>query len=109
MEKLTIPEMQACDLLHWAVIHAVSEMPVKMEEKWVEFPKDGKWEMKLFMHDVELPIMETFKELESQLDSMIKDKAKEIVNEKFNDIFSAVEETMDDIKDRMTSELQKLA
>ena len=111
MEKLTILEMKTCDLLHWAVINAVVKLG-KLENTWLEFPKDGKWEMKLIMNDVELPVMETFKELESQLDTMIKDKAKKIVNDKFDNLFSAVEETMEDMldeyKNKITAELKKL-
>lgn len=111
MEKLTILEMKTCELLHWAVINAVVKLG-ELKNTWVEFPKDGKWKMKLIMNDVELPIMDTFKTLESQLDNMIKDKAKELINDKFNDLFSGVEETMEDMleeyKDRITAELKKL-
>lgn len=111
MEKTTILEMRKCELLYWAVLNAVTKLG-KIEKTWPEFPKDGKWEMKLIMSGVELPIMDTFKELESQLDAMIKDKAKEIINDKFNDLFSGVEETMEDMleeyKDRIISELKKL-
>lgn len=105
MEKFDILEMRKCNLLHWAVINAVTKLG-ELEKVWVEFPKDGKWEFTLTMSGVELPIMKTFKLLESNIDEMVKDKAKEIVNDKFDDLFSAVEDTLDDVTDKLKEKFE---
>ena len=107
MEKMTIIEMQAkCNLLEWMVINAVTK---KAENELMKkIPKDGKWELKFTMEGVELPILETFKELESNHEEHIKENAKELINEKFNDMFYDVEEALDDYKDKLISRLEKL-
>ena len=107
MEKMDILEARKCNLLHWALINAVSQLG-DLENIWVEFPKDGKWELTLTMSGVELPIMKTFKLLESNIDEMVKDKAKELINDHFADLFSAVEDTLDDMTEVMKEKITEL-
>ena len=107
MEKMTIIEMKAqCGLLEWMVINAVTrESEAKLIPK---IPKDGKWELRFTMEGVELDVLKSFQELESNLDEHIKEKAKELINEKFNDLFYEVEEALDDYKDKLISKLGEL-
>ena len=107
MEKMTMLEMRKCNLLHWALINAVTALG-KLEDQWPEFPADGKWELTLTMSGVELPIMETFKQLENSIDDMVKDKAKEIVDDHFTDLFSAVEETLEEVTDKLKEKMAGL-
>lgn len=107
MEKMDILETRKCNLFHWAVINAVTKLG-DLENIWVEFPEDGKWEFTLTMSGVELPIMETFKQIEASLDEAVKDKAKELINDHFADLFSAVEDTLDDMTGVMKEKIMEL-
>jgi len=83
------------DLLGWFLIHCVSK---KMKEVFPE-PNTKHFDVKLTANGVELPLLETFAEIDRQMESMIKKKALELIKEKFDDresriydLFSIIEQ-----------------
>lgn len=50
------------------------------------FPKDGKWDIKLTMNGVELPIIEAFKDIEDAIDSYVAEEAHKLICDKFSDL-----------------------
>ncbi len=86
-EKLTIREMQAeASYLEWAVISASTLKDENIENIWPEMPKDGKWDIKLIVNGVELPIVEAFEQLREQDERRIGKEAIRIIEDKFTDL-----------------------
>ena len=104
MEKLTILEMRECNLLEWLVINSITKKG-NVEKIWPEFTKDGKWEIQFLMNGVELPIMKSFKELESSLDEMVQRAAEKIVENKLSDFDYSLDDVLDDVKNLFRKKL----
>ena len=91
--KTTIKEMrEKSDFLHHMMIKSVTRLGT-VNEVWPEFPADGKWDIKLTMNGVELPIVEAFEELKETLDINIREEAMNIIHDKFFDL----DETLNDL------------
>lgn len=63
--------------------------------------EDGKFEVQFIVNGVELPLEETFKDIENQIDEMVRKKALELLEEKFSE--------MNDVVYQITEELKKVA
>jgi len=62
---------------------------------------DGNYEIQFIINGVELPLKETFEDIEKQIDEMVAKKALELLEEKFLD--------MTDIVYHITEELKRTA
>lgn len=76
-------------LFDWFFIHALTLKDKRSGRKVINNmnrPKDGKWDIKLTIEGIELPLLKTFKDLEKQDEERIKNKALELIQEKLNRI-----------------------
>lgn len=62
---------------------------------------DGLYDIKFIVNEVELPLEETFEDIEKQIDEMVRKKALELLEEKFGE--------MTDVVYRITEELKRKA
>ncbi len=102
----TIEELRKeCNLLEWCLINAVVNQQKTNEiisaEKTDEHG-NRKFDIKLVVNGVDLPLMKTFKDAEKQMDQMILDKAKDLVNERLNEFDSKLDEAYQDFEDKIT-------
>lgn len=101
----TIEELRKeCDLLEWCLINAVVNQQ-KLDEIITAEKTDEKghrrFDIKLVVNGINLPLMKTFKDAEKQMDQMILDKAKELLQEKLNEFDSKVSDVYEDFEDRI--------
>jgi len=105
MEKLTILEMRdGSNLLEWLVINSVTKKGV-VDKIWPDRAKDGKWKIEFLINGVELPIMKSFKELESSLDEMVQEAAEKIVENKLSDFDYSLDDVLEDVKNLFRKKL----
>jgi len=62
---------------------------------------DGLYEIQFIVNGVELPLEETFEDINQQIERMVKEKALELLKEKFSE--------MEDIMAQITEELKRKA
>ncbi|KKN33237.1 hypothetical protein LCGC14_0805760 [marine sediment metagenome] len=94
-------------LFDWFFIHAITLKDKQSGRKIInsmDRPKDGKWDIKLTIEGIELPLLKTFKDLEKQDDRRIKEKAVELIQEKLN----RINETLMDHYENMENEVKKI-
>lgn len=86
--KATIKELrerEKAGFLYDMVIKSVT-MKGSVNDIWPEFPKDGKWDIKLTINGVELPIVEAFEDLKRGIDTHIKEEAMGLISDKLSDL-----------------------
>jgi len=113
MTTYTIEELKKeCSLLEYCLISAVSKKRVAIMEKIIDnikTDKDGyrKFDIKLVVNGVDVPLMATFKDIAKQRNRMILEDATELLNERLLDFSDELHEVVEDIKDKMTKILSK--
>lgn len=72
----------------WFLIHAITLKDKQSGERVINKlrPEDGKWDIKLTIEGIELPLLETFEDLQKQDKERITEKAIELMDEKLNEI-----------------------
>ncbi len=94
-------------LFDWFFIHALTLKDKQSGHKVISSinrPKDGKWDIKLTIEGIELPLLKTFKDLEKQGDRRIEEKALELIQEKLN----RINEALMDHHENMEKEVKKI-
>ena len=76
----------------WFFIHAVTLKDKQSGERVINKlrPEDGKWDIKFTVEGVELPLLETFEDLQKQDEERITEKAVELMEEKLHEITEAL-------------------
>lgn len=101
----TIDELQKkCPLLEYCLVNAVTKVKKSVMDKIMSnknFLDVRMFDIKLVVNDVELPLMETFKSIEKQMDRMIREKATELLNGRLNEFDEKLDEAYQDFEDKM--------
>jgi len=98
--KISIQEMRNKHLwlLEWVVIHAFTLLKKKDQEE-IKLTKDQEGlDIKLTMNGVELPLIQSFEDMQKQDDDRIKKEAKELVLEKFQQYEDFLYDMMKELK-----------
>jgi len=103
--KATIKELrEKAGFLYDMILKSVT-MKGNVNDIWPEFPKDGKWDVKLIMNGVELPLIEAFEELKETLDSHVKEKAMDLISDKFSDLNEIIHDLSEGAKRKFAEKL----
>jgi len=103
--KATFKELrEKSDFLYHMIIKSVTKKGV-VSNIWSEFPADGKWDIKLTMDGVELPLIEAFEDLKETLDINIREEAMNIVHDKFFDLDETLQELSENAKRKFAEKL----
>jgi hypothetical protein len=95
MEKLTYEEIRKNHkFLDWVFIHS---MVFKDAVKTIR-TEDDNYNFQFIVNGIELPIIQTFADLDKQLDRMVNEKAMELIEEKF----SVLHELVSDLSNAAT-------
>jgi hypothetical protein len=102
MAKVSIEDIRnQCNFLEYCFINAASKLSAREFAALVESQTDGKFDIKLMVNGFELPLMETFKEIEKQKQRMIYEEAQDQVEEKFAHLENIFLETIDDLREKL--------
>jgi len=104
--KLSIEDIQKqCNFLEYCFINAASKMSEKKFKALVKsHDGEGRWDIKLVVNGFELPLLETFKDIEKQRERMIEEAAKEQVENKLGNIENIFTDTIDDLREKLQLE-----
>lgn len=89
--------------LGYCLINSVTH---KYKDKEMDLPKTGEgYNVQFIVNGVELPLHETFKDIENQIDRMVEEKAFELIKEKFADIENILTEITECLKEKARERL----
>lgn len=91
----------------WLFIHALTLKDKRSGSEVINNmnrPKDGKWDIKLTIEGIELPLLKTFKDLEKLDEERIKKKALELIQGKI----IRINDVLMDRCSRMEEEIKKI-
>jgi hypothetical protein len=96
--------------LGYCMVNAVTH---KYKDGKTFLPKvEGGHDIQFIVNGVELPLIETFKDIENQVEEMVRKKALELLVEKFGDmtdiVFQISEELKRKAKERLNLEIEEL-
>jgi len=103
--KATIKELRdKSDFLVNMIIKSATRKG-KVTGLWPKFPKDGKWDIKLTMNEIELPLIEAFEELKETLDSHVKEEALGLISDKLSDLDDVIHDLSEGAKRKFAKKL----
>lgn len=113
MTTYTIEELrEKCSFLEYCLISAIAKKRIAVMEEILNNTKTGKdglrkFDIKLVVNGVDVPLKATFKDIENQFDSQVTKEAKELLDERLLDFGNELDETVEDFKDGMAKILLK--
>ena len=90
--------------LGYCMVNAVTHAD-KVVEITTGKSSDGNYDIQFIINGVELPLEETFKDIENQIDEMVRKKALELLEEKFSDMTDVVYRITEELKRKAQEEL----
>lgn len=90
------------ELLKHCIIHLISR-DFKVSDKIISetHKNDGMIDLTFTLNGVELPILEWFNRLASNIESQVEERAEEMIRESLNDIENDFSEIVDDARDKI--------
>jgi hypothetical protein len=89
--------------LGYCMVNAVTHAD-KVSEVTGKSP-DGNYDIQFIINGVELPLEETFEDIEKQMDEMVRKKALELIEEKLADISDTAYQITEELKKRAAERL----
>jgi hypothetical protein len=96
--------------LQWAFVEAAVKKNKNVQEIWPDMcggnePKE--WDIKLVVNGVDLPLLETIKNIESQLDRMVKEQAEKMLQNKIGEVDAILTDFLDVMFQHTQEEFKK--
>lgn len=90
------------ELLRHCIIHLISRDKTIGDKIISDTHKDdGMIDLTFIMNGIELPILEWFNRLASNIESQVEERAEEMIRESLNDIENDFSEIVDDARDKI--------
>jgi len=91
MENIDVLKLGFRDFIEWVIIHSIVSTKEGSEKKFKDVKLDN-LNVELKINGIEVPFMQTLRDIEKQLDEMIEKKAKELLLDKFGDLHNKIAE-----------------
>lgn len=105
MEKIDLSEMLknrtgGRKLLPWLIINATTHKEGSID-RIIEDSPPNELRVKFTVNEVDLPVEESFKDIEERLDRMVKEMAEELVAKRMASFFSEMDDTMYEVYSKL--------